>query len=208
MSDRKGSRSETRNGVSCRGCVCQRARGFRERGWPGDGYRTGAVEPAEAVSDIRRPARARAARGDFPGRFGPRDDSRRPALVADPRRRAARRSGLPRPCPPSPISSRTTAARATRPRKRPRSGCCSTATTSTSSARCWESQPDRMVANEMRRDNTSIVAERQLRVRVRHVLRSPQRRRLRRQRRSAAAIDGQVTNERQMQQATGTRSGS
>ena len=43
------------------------------------------------------------------------------------------------------------------------------------SARCWDTHPERMVANEMRRDTSATAAERHFRRAVRHVPRSPQR---------------------------------
>ena len=49
-----------------------------------------------------------------------------------------------------------TATTARRRPRRPRSGSPSTTTTSTCRSACWDSQPDRLVANEMRRDNGII----------------------------------------------------
>ena len=74
-------------------------------------------------------------------------------------------------------------------------------------SRCWESQPERMVANEMRRDSSNICSGNDIVVvHLRHVPRPAQRRRVRRSTRSAAAptarspTSGSTT-------ATGTRSG-
>ena len=118
--------------------------------------------PTETAAGRQSPVRLRrSAAAGAPGRSsratpraGPRSAPCGSRAAAA--RRPARRGGLRERAADLGLHPDGAAARARRPPRRPRSGCSSTTSTSTSSVRCWESQPERMVANEMRRDSTHI----------------------------------------------------
>ena len=95
----------------------------------------------------RRPSRemARAARRCAPSRWPSRSPST--AVWTKPSTPACRRY---------PTSSRWSPTGASPRPSGPRSGCSSTTPTSTCRMRAWESQPDRMIATEMRRDSNNI----------------------------------------------------
>ena len=102
-----------------------------------------AQPPVDAL--VRRAApddvTVRAVRLDAP--LGPRRPPRRGRL-----RVASRRS---------PTSSSRSRTRASRPPRRPRRGSSSTTSNLYIAARCWDSHPEREVANELRRDNGNIL---------------------------------------------------
>ena len=95
---------------------------------------------------------------------------------------------------------------ACRPPRRPRSGCCSTTGRLRDRSALWESRPDAMVANEMRRDSNNIFQNDNVAFLLRHVLRPPQRHRVRDQpdRRPAGTARSRTSAP---STATGTRSG-
>ena len=127
-----------------------------------------------AAEGPNRSSPARIAADPQPRRPGTRDRPRRSPVGAAAHRRPARRSDLPDVHPAS-DSSRWSRTAANRPPRGPRSGSSTTATTSTSTFRAWESQPDRMIANEMRRDSSNIRQSDSVGFALRHVPRPPQR---------------------------------
>ena len=88
-----------------------------------------------------------------PRRRRPRDRPRGSPQRGAARRRPARRGALHDRASRCRTSSRSSRRRGCPPPRRPRSGCPSTTTTSTSRCAAGRRQPDRIVANEMRRDS-------------------------------------------------------
>ncbi len=95
------------------------------------------------------------------GRTGPADDQVTVRAVRldgpHPSRRPARRRRSMVAWRRSPISSSRSRRRDGRPPRRPRRGSCSTSANLYIAARCWDSHPEREVANELRRDNGNIL---------------------------------------------------
>ena len=58
--------------------------------------------------------------------------------------------------PRSPSSSSRSRRRARRSRNAPKRGCCSTTTNIYFACRCWDTHPERIVANDMRRDSSNL----------------------------------------------------
>ena len=88
---------------------------------PARARRAGRAARGRAGNRHRRPSPAGAARDDRPRRRAG-DHARHPAAGGNPRRRAARRAGLRRPCPRCPISSSSFPTRAPPPPSAPRPG--------------------------------------------------------------------------------------